>query len=57
MDSPVGELGTEVLFCGEILGLRWKDVDLEAARISVRQDLVSVGYEVVTSSPKPIRPE
>lgn len=57
MDSSVGGLGTEVLFCGEILGLRWKDVDLEAARISVRQDLVSVGYEVVTSSPKPIRPE
>lgn len=37
---------------GEILGLRWKDVDLEASRISVRQALVSVGYEVITSSPK-----
>lgn len=37
---------------GEILGLRWKDVDLDAARISVRQALVSVGYEVITSSPK-----
>ena len=37
---------------GEILGLRWQDVDLDAARISVRQALVSVGYEVLTSSPK-----
>ena len=37
---------------GEILGLRWKDVDIETARISVRQALVSVGYEVLKSSPK-----
>lgn len=37
---------------GEVLGLRWKDVDLAAARISVREALVSVGYEIITSSPK-----
>lgn len=37
---------------GEVLGLRWKDVDLNANRISVRQALVSVGYEIITSSPK-----
>ena len=37
---------------GEALGLRWKDVDLTAARISVRQALVSVGYEIITSTPK-----
>jgi integrase len=37
---------------GEILGLRWQDVDLDAARVSVRQALVSVGYEVLKSSPK-----
>ena len=37
---------------GEILGLRWKDVDFGAARISVRQALVSVGYEILKSSPK-----
>ena len=37
---------------GETLGLRWKDVDFDAARISVRQALVSVGYEVLKSSPK-----
>ena len=37
---------------GEVLGLRWKDLDLNASRISVRQALVSVGYEIITSSPK-----
>lgn len=37
---------------GEILGLGWKDVDFAAERISVRQALVSVGYEVLRSSPK-----
>lgn len=33
-------------------GLRWKDVDFDKERISVRQALVSVGYEIVTSTPK-----
>ena len=37
---------------GEILGLRWSDLDLDRARLSVRQALVSVGYEVVHSTPK-----
>lgn len=37
---------------GEVLGLRWGDVDLDAARIHVRQALVSVAYELVMSTPK-----
>jgi integrase len=37
---------------GEILGLRWCDVDLDRARLSVRQALVAVGYEIVHSTPK-----
>ncbi len=37
---------------GEILGLRWGDVDLEAGRVSVRQALVSVAYEVHISDVK-----
>jgi integrase len=37
---------------GEILGLRWSDVDLDAARLSVRQAVVAVAYEVITSTPK-----
>ncbi len=39
---------------GEALGLRWSDVDLEAASPSlmVRQALVAAGYEVAFSEPK-----
>lgn len=37
---------------GEVLGLRWKDVDFDNARISVRQALISVAYEVIASTPK-----
>lgn len=37
---------------GEILGLRWGDLDLEAGRVSVRQALVSVAYEVQVSDVK-----
>jgi integrase len=37
---------------GEILGLRWSDVELGVPRISVRQALIAVGYEVITSTPK-----
>lgn len=37
---------------GEVLGLRWSDVDLDAARLSVRQALVAVGYDVIESTPK-----
>jgi integrase len=37
---------------GEVLGLRWSDLDLDAARLSVRQALVAVGYDVITSTPK-----
>jgi integrase len=31
---------------GEILGLRWGDVDFDAAHLSVTRSLVSVGYEL-----------
>ena len=37
---------------GEILGLRWGDLDVDAERLSVRQALVAVGYDVITSTPK-----
>lgn len=37
---------------GELCGLRWEDLDLEAGRLNVSQTRVSVGYEVVTTSPK-----
>ncbi len=37
---------------GELLGLRWKDIDLDANRLSVRQALVSVAYEMHISDVK-----
>ena len=37
---------------GEVLGVRWQDIDLNTARLSVRQSLVSVAYEVTVSTPK-----
>jgi integrase len=37
---------------GEVLGLRWRDVDLDADRLSVSQALVSVAYEVQFSDVK-----
>ncbi len=37
---------------GEVLGLRWCDLDLGAARLSVRQALVSIAYEAQISDVK-----
>src|SRR5207247_2610161 len=37
---------------GEILGLRWGDIDSDAGRLSVRQALISVAYEVHISDVK-----
>jgi integrase len=36
----------------EVLGIRWGDIDLDRALLSVRHALVSVGYEVIASTPK-----
>jgi integrase len=40
---------------GELLGLRWVDVDLELARVAVRQTVVQAGRQVVVSEPKTSR--
>jgi len=37
---------------GELLGLRWADVDLVDRRVSVRQTLISVAYEITITTPK-----
>lgn len=37
---------------GEIIGLRWRDVDLDAGRLAIQQTLVAVGYKVAVSAPK-----
>lgn len=37
---------------GEVLGLRWRDVDLDHGRAAIRQTVVSVDYEIQFSAPK-----
>lgn len=37
---------------GEVLGLRWRDIDLDAGRLAVRHTLVSVNYAIKDSTPK-----
>jgi integrase len=37
---------------GEVLGLRWSDVDLDAGRASIRQTVIVVRHEVHTGAPK-----
>lgn len=48
-------LATTGMRRGELLGLRWDDVDLEEARLSVRRSLVAVSYKVHVSEPKTAR--
>lgn len=38
---------------GELIGLRWGDIDLEAKRLSVRRALIAPRYELQFSEPKP----
>ncbi len=45
-------LATTGMRRGEVLGLRWSDVDLEAGTASVRQTVVAVNHEVRLSTPK-----
>ena len=37
---------------GEALGLRWEDLDIEGATITIRRALVPMGAEVLVSEPK-----
>ena len=37
---------------GEVLGLRWEDVDFDEGMVSVRHTLISVAYEIRDSTPK-----
>ena len=54
--SPL-ELPVKLACClglrrGEVLGLRWQDVDLQAGLVSVRWARTAVGYRVVEKPPK-----
>jgi integrase len=37
---------------GEVLGLRWRDVDFSNQRLAVRQTVISVNYKVIIGEPK-----
>lgn len=37
---------------GEVLGLRWSDIDFPRQRLAVRQTLISVAYELTFTTPK-----
>ncbi len=37
---------------GEVLGLRWPDVDLDAGQLAVRQTVTTVSYQPVITTPK-----
>ncbi len=45
-------LATTGMRRGEVLGLRWEDVDLERRRLSVVRQLTTVNYRVAVSEPK-----
>lgn len=40
---------------GEVLGLRWADVDLDARRLTINQTILNVGYKITLGSPKTAR--
>jgi integrase len=42
---------------GEVLGVRWVDIDFAARRLQVRQTILSVEYEVIVGQPKTRRGE
>lgn len=41
---------------GELVGLRWEDVDLDAGQLAVRRNRVMVGYSVEEGTPKTNKP-
>lgn len=51
--APLWELAVNTgMRRGELLGLRWEDIDLEKGTVAIRRALVVVGYEVVISQTK-----
>lgn len=49
---PILVAATTGLRRGEVLGLRWRDVDLDAARLQVEQAVQEVAKKVSTKTPK-----
>lgn len=42
---------------GEVLGVRWRDIDFKDRRLHVRQTILSVNYQLTVGQPKTLRSE
>ncbi|MPZ71185.1 MAG: tyrosine-type recombinase/integrase [Actinobacteria bacterium] len=40
---------------GEVLGIRWQDIDFDRRRLAIRQTIISIDYRVEISEPKTAR--
>ena len=40
---------------GEVLGVRWQDIDFDRTRLSIRQTIISIDYQVEIGEPKTAR--
>ena len=40
---------------GEVLGLRWQDIDFDRRRLAIRQTIISIDYRVEVGEPKTAR--
>lgn len=52
MEVPVALLVGLGLRRGEVLALRWQDVDLEKGKVSIKRNMVKVGKEIIFKDPK-----
>src|SRR5262249_42010487 len=51
-DQHLWTLALYGLRCGEIAGLRWANIDLKAKTVTVSENRVAVGKEIVPGTPK-----
>ena len=42
---------------GEVLGVRWRDIDFKARRLHVQQTVLTVEYQIIIGRPKTLRGE
>lgn len=52
MEVPIALLVGLGLRRGEVLALRWQDVDLERGKVCIRRNMVKVGKEIIFKDPK-----
>lgn len=59
VDDPLGPAywlaATTGMRRGEVLGLRWADIDFKTARVSVSHTVLNIAYEITQGTPKTTR--